>query len=105
MPHCVFLEPIVSFPVSRAILTEILWEGISERLNGGTLSQYRYELKYHQLIQEQNDIGWRHIFNGRLALQWSELRTRRLPFRDQQYREAPFRNVTDECCHSGRSVV
>ena len=57
----------------RPILTVILLDGISEWLKGRTLSQYRYELRYHQLIQEQNDIGWRHIFNGRLSLQWSEL--------------------------------
>jgi hypothetical protein len=31
------------------------------------------DLRYHQLIQEQNDIAWRHIFNGRLTLKWSEL--------------------------------
>ena len=38
-----------------------------------SFSPYRYDMRYHQLIQEQNDIGWRHIFNGRLALKWSEL--------------------------------
>jgi hypothetical protein len=58
------------------ILTIILLDGISKWLKGGTLSQYRCELRYHQLIQEQNDIGWRHIVNGRLPLQWSELQGR-----------------------------
>ena len=49
---------------TRLILTVILLDGISKWLKGGTLSQYRYKLRYHQLIQEQNDIGWRHICNG-----------------------------------------
>ena len=56
------------------IPTEILLERISEWLSGGTLSPSRYDLRYHQLIQEQNDISWRHIFNDRLTpLKWSEL--------------------------------
>jgi hypothetical protein len=58
---------------TRPTLTVILLDGVSEWLKGGTLSQYDYKLRYYQLIQEQNDIGWRHIFNGRLSLQWSEL--------------------------------
>jgi hypothetical protein len=84
------------------ILTEILLEGISEWLNGRTLNPYRYDLRYHQLIQEQNDIGWRHVFNGQLALTWSELQVDHHFFGiNCQYREAPFRNVMDECYHSG----
>jgi hypothetical protein len=31
-------------------------------------SPYRYDLGYHHLIQEQNDIGWRHISNAGLHL-------------------------------------
>ena len=58
---------------TRPILTEIFLEAISEWLNDGTLSPCRYDLRYYQLFQEQNGIGWRRIFNGRLALKWSEL--------------------------------
>ena len=40
-------------------------------------SPHRYDLRYHKLIQEQNDIGWRHMFNGRLEIKWSELYRRK----------------------------
>lgn len=34
------------------------------------LDQQRYPRCYHQLIKEQDAIGWRQVFNGHITKQW-----------------------------------
>jgi hypothetical protein len=54
-------------------LVEILIRGITAWFNDSTLLVKDFEFDYQQLLREQAQIGWSHIFQGRITTQWSLL--------------------------------
>jgi hypothetical protein len=38
----------------------------------------KYPTQYSHLIQQQTQIGWRQLFNGRLSMEWSQLQDEHL---------------------------
>jgi hypothetical protein len=51
-------------------LLDILIDGLDSWFTNRTIDPARYPVRYGSLIQEQTEIGWRHIFNGHLTTQW-----------------------------------
>jgi hypothetical protein len=51
-------------------LLDILIDGLHTWFSHSTVDSSRYPCSYHKLIREQNEIGWRHLFNGHLTTQW-----------------------------------
>jgi hypothetical protein len=49
---------------------DILINGLHAWLMESPLDQQRYPRCYHQLIKEQDAIGWRQVFNGHITKQW-----------------------------------
>jgi hypothetical protein len=62
----------------REMLTTILTGGIQAWLTEATLQPGTYPHVFRQLIQEQNDIGWRQFFNGRISNKWQRLQNEHL---------------------------
>jgi hypothetical protein len=55
-------------------LALVLVTGISQWLNGqDTMSPEDFPPKYNQLVSQQNDIGWRQLFNGRMSTEWARI--------------------------------
>ena len=53
-------------------LTRIFMEGVHKWLQGAeTLQVDQYPQKFRTLITQQNAIGWRQLFNGRLSREWA----------------------------------
>ena len=89
-------------------LALVLVTGISQWLNGqDTMSPKDFPPKYNQLVLQQNDIGWRQFFNGRMSTEWARIQDnyiyiaslrrsdelRHTPMR-QQRQQPRFRNGT-----------
>jgi hypothetical protein len=55
---------------TREMLTTILTDGIQVWFTEATLQPGNYPHAFRQLIQEQNDIRWRQLFNGRISNDW-----------------------------------
>jgi hypothetical protein len=51
-------------------LLDILISGLDSWFKGSTLSPDCYPHHYHHLIAKQTAIGWGHLFNGHLTLEW-----------------------------------
>jgi hypothetical protein len=51
-------------------LLDILIDGLDSWFQHKTLVKTQYPRSYHRLIWEQEQIGWRHLFNGHLTQQW-----------------------------------
>jgi len=58
---------------TRPALADILQEGMLSWLQQSTPNFSQYTSVYHTLILRQNNIGWKQIFLGRFALEWSLL--------------------------------
>jgi len=54
-------------------LITILTNGLKKWRQNEQIAFENHPTKYHQLIQEQNAIGWRQLFNGRWSTQWAKL--------------------------------
>ena len=55
-------------------LTRILVSGINLWFQGKeTVSFSDVNPKYHRLVAQQNSIGWRQLFNGRMSTEWARL--------------------------------
>ena len=55
-------------------LARVLVQGTSQWLNGQeTISPGDFPSRYHRLISQQNGIGWRQLFNGRLCTEWARI--------------------------------
>ena len=67
------LRKVCDHSDTRPYLTEILLDGLSAWFNGTTLDSELYPTQYHRLLQQQNDLGWRQLFNGRLSQEWATL--------------------------------
>jgi hypothetical protein len=50
---------------TREMLTTILTDGITQWLTDKLLQPADYPAQFHRLIHQQNNIGWRQLFNGR----------------------------------------
>ena len=53
----------------KDILIDGLWAWYNERI----LDENKYPDTYRTLILQQNAIGWRQLFNGRMSSQWARL--------------------------------
>jgi hypothetical protein len=60
------------------MLTRKLTDGIPAWFTEATLQPGNYPRTFRQLIQEQNDIGWRQLFNGRISNKWQGLQNEHL---------------------------
>jgi len=66
------LHQTLDYIDTRPFLGDILMEGISEWFRGSpSLELDKFPLQYRRLIIQQNSIGWRQVFNGRLSCEWS----------------------------------
>lgn len=82
-PHITRLEWRKAFLISlrkrcrelftNNILEDILIDGLASWLQDTDLDPMQYPSKYHQLIKQQTDIGWRQIFNGRFSIEWARI--------------------------------
>ncbi len=63
---------------TREMLTTVLTDGIQAWLTNTTLQPQNYPHTFRQLLQEQNGIGWRQVFNGRLSNEWQRLQNEHL---------------------------
>ena len=55
---------------SNPYLLDILVDGLHSWFTSKQVDTTRYPRRYHQLIHEQTEIGWRHLFNGHATTQW-----------------------------------
>jgi len=59
---------------TRPMLMDILLDGMSNWFDGGdVLEPNLYPPQYHRLINQQNNVGWRQLFSGRMSREWSRL--------------------------------
>lgn len=55
-------------------LTKVLLNGLDTWFQGGhQLEGDQFSPKFHRLIRQQNQIGWRQLFSGRLSREWAGL--------------------------------
>ena len=59
-------------------LKSIHIHGISSWLGQTPIDGTGIPNQYHQLIQEQQDIGWYHVFLARFSTQWTQLQSQYL---------------------------
>ena len=56
------------------VMTSILSQGISRWLTDASdLPTDAFPQRFHCHIRQQNQIGWRQLFHGRLVNEWSQL--------------------------------
>jgi hypothetical protein len=58
---------------TRPYLMEILLDGLENWYNDQPMETQPYPARYHRLIHQQNKIGWRQLFNGRMSVEWATL--------------------------------
>jgi hypothetical protein len=69
-------------------LTRILTDGLHVWFHTeDTLLPTKYPAKYEQLIRQQNRIGWRQLFSGRLSLEWARHQNDHLFVRQQRQQD------------------
>jgi hypothetical protein len=55
-------------------LTKLLLYGISKWFRGQDVISFdEFSPKYHRVISQQNEIGWRQIFNGQMGIEWARI--------------------------------
>jgi hypothetical protein len=82
------LRQVHDSPENNPYLLDILIDGLHSWMTSIPFLSSRYPRRYQKLIQEQQSIGWRHIFNGHLSCQWrilqdSYIRQRKIRTRTQ----------------------
>mmetsp|Transcript_5146 Transcript_5146/g.7930 ORF Transcript_5146/g.7930 Transcript_5146/m.7930 type:complete len:235 (-) Transcript_5146:487-1191(-) len=70
-----------------AHLMVLLTKGLQSWRKNEELNTDNFPEWYHQLISEQNAIGWRQLFNGRWSTQWSVIQ-------HQHYQQKKTKNQT-----------
>ena len=60
------------------MLTTILTEGITKWFNNKILQPADYPAPFHQLIHQQNNIGWHQLFHSRFVSKWQQLQNHHL---------------------------
>jgi hypothetical protein len=63
----------MEFLETESELTETLSTAIAEWLSSGDVRVTKYPHKYHNAINTQHSIGWRHFFTGKISQEWSKL--------------------------------
>jgi hypothetical protein len=58
---------------TRSYLVDILIEGLSSWLSSTTIDKASFPSTFHPLIDEQSQLGWRQLFQGRLSNEWARL--------------------------------
>lgn len=67
-------------------LTDVICTTITEWFDSGTVTTVKYHDKYHPAINSQSEIGWRHLFKGKISKEWQILQGR-TQMQNQQFRE------------------
>ncbi len=63
---------------TREMLTTILTDGLTQWFNDKELAPTDYPPLFRLLIQQQNELGWRQLFNGRFVSEWQRLQNQHL---------------------------
>jgi hypothetical protein len=63
---------------TRKMLTTILTDGLMQWFNDKQIQPAAYPAPFHRLIKQQNEIGWRQLFNGRFSSEWQQLQNQHL---------------------------
>ena len=80
-------------------LTKLLLYGISKWLEGqDAISPAEFPPKYHQVISQQNDIGWQQLFNGQMGIEWARIQD------DHVYLDNSRRLETTRTGHNSASL-
>jgi len=58
---------------SKPNLQQLLLDGLSAWMTNVSLRADAYPNQYQKLIRQQNAIGWRQLFNGRMSSEWTRL--------------------------------
>ena len=66
-------QKVLSYLYTDPILQTILLAGLHAWQRKQVLIPSHYPVQYRKLIAQQNRIGWRQLFNGRVSRQWSTL--------------------------------
>ena len=90
-------------------LTQIMTKGLHQWLQGNDKGQevWSFPAKYRWLVQEQNAIGWRQFFNGRVSKEWARLQDDYAFVRKQREqdlrssRERRKNDTTSTCAYTG----
>jgi hypothetical protein len=59
--------------LTRPYLVDILVNGLDAWFSGIDLDKTKYPNAYHRLIEEQTNLGWRQLFQGRFTNEWTRL--------------------------------
>jgi len=54
-------------------LQQLLLDGISSWMTNTAMSAESYTKQYRKLIRQQNELGWRQLFNGRMSTEWARI--------------------------------
>ena len=57
-------------------LVDVISTTITEWFDSGTVTAEKYHEKYHLAINSQSEIGWRHLFKGKMSEEWQRLQGR-----------------------------
>ena len=83
------------------ILARILTEGIHLWLTSDeTLMPDKFPPKYSALIRQQNRIGWRQLFSGRLSQEWARLQNDYIFVRKLRQQDTHLTNTYDNNHHN-----
>ena len=63
---------------TREMLTTILTNGLTQWFNDKELAPPDYSPLFQLLIQQQNELGWSKLFNGRFVSEWQRLQNQHL---------------------------
>ena len=58
---------------TRSYLVDILIDGLASWFNVNTIDKAAYPATFHHLIDEQTQLGWRQLFQGRMSSEWARL--------------------------------
>jgi hypothetical protein len=64
--------------VTRSYLVDILLDGLDAWFNNIPLDKSRYPPMYNKLITDQDALGWRQLFQGRMTREWARLQDQHL---------------------------
>ena len=65
-------------------LTDVICRAIAEWFDTGTVTTEKYNEKYHPAIDSQSEIGWWHLFKGKISKECQTNSTRNLKYGQQQ---------------------
>ena len=60
-------------------LMETLCQAVTEWFDHEKVDIDKHSVKYHRALITQNNIGWRHIFMGRISQEWLKTQASNMP--------------------------